>query len=272
MKSKMAEPPHYLVESDLSRAWARAFLAVMEPGVDEISPLCVAVRGLDEGRPAEEAGIREALDRALAAHGKLPVHTVANTIFPRKRWKPELGRERLFERYAKMLPMIRKADPHRNSNGTYFERMTAFGPDQINQLEHIITTYTERGNPRRSALQASIFDPAKDHTHQSRRGFPCLQYVSFAPFDKTRLRVTGVYATQYLFEKAYGNYLGLYELGRFMAHELSLELAQLNCIASVVKRGEKPNKTDLRPLAAVLEEILEESDEGDASTSRGAVA
>lgn len=78
--------------------------------------------------------------------------------------------------------------------------------------------------------------------------------------------------TQYLFEKAYGNYLGLYELGRFMAHELSLELAQLNCIASVVKRGEKPNKTDLRPLAAVLEEILEESDEGDASTSRGAVA
>ncbi len=265
----MVEPPHYLVEeSDLSRAWARAFLAVMEPGVDEISPLCVAVRGLDEGRPAEDARIREALDRTLAAHDKLPVHTVANTIFPRSRWKPELGHKRLFERYAKMLPMIKKADPHRNRNGTYFERMTAFGPDNINQLEHIIDTYVG-GNRRRSALQSVIFDPAKDHTDQPQRGFPCLQYVSFAPFDRTKLRVTGVYATQYLFEKAHGNYLGLYDLGRFMAHELGLELAQLNCIASVAKRG-TASKKSLRDLASELEEFLNES--GGETSIRGTVA
>ncbi len=264
----MVESPHYLVESDLSRAWARAFLAAMEPGVDEISPLCVAVMGLDEGRPAEETGIREALNGTLAAHDKLPVHTVANTIFPRSRWKPELGHERLFERYVKMLPMIKKADPHRNRNGTYFERMTAFGPDKINQLEHIIDTYVG-GNRRRSALQAVIFDPAKDHTDQPQRGFPCLQYVSFAPFDGTKLRVTGVYATQYLFEKAYGNYLGLYDLGRFMAHELGLELAQLNCIASVAKRG-APSKKSLRDLASELEGFLNGS-EGETSI-HGAVA
>jgi hypothetical protein len=263
----MVEPPHYLVEEDLSRAWARVFLAVMEPGVDEISPLCVTVRGLDEGRPVEEPAIRQALDEALAAHGKLPVHTVANTIFPRSRWDPELGRERLFERYAKMLPMIKKADP-RNRNGTYFERMMSFGPDKINQLEHIISTYA-RGNRRRSALQAVVFDPAKDHTDQPQRGFPCLQYVSFAPIGKTKLRVTGVYATQYLFEKAYGNYLGLYELGRFMAHELGLELTQLSCIASVAKRGDLSKKS-LRGLAAELEALLSESGE-DAETG-GAVA
>jgi hypothetical protein len=77
--------------------------------------------------------------------------------------------------------------------------------------------------------------------------------------------VTGVYSTQYLFEKAYGNYLGLYDLGRFMAHELSLELAQLNCIASVAKRGDL-KKGDLRPLAAELREILEEPERDDAST------
>jgi hypothetical protein len=263
----MVDPPHYLVEEDLSRAWARAFLAVMEPGVDEISPLCVTVKGLDEGRPVEEPSIRQALDEALAAHGKLPVRTVANTIFPRSRWNPDLGRERLFERYAKMLPMIKKADP-RNRNGTYFERLTSFGPDKINQLEHIIGTYV-RGNRRRSALQAVVFDPAKDHADQPQRGFPCLQYVSFAPFDKTKLRVTGVYATQYLFEKAYGNYLGLYDLGRFMAHELGLELTQLNCIASVAKRGGLSKKS-LRGLAAELEALLSQS--GESAAIRGAVA
>lgn len=242
-------------------------MAAMEPGVDEISPLCVTAVGLDEGRPYEDADIREALDRALAAHEKLSVDTVASTIFPKSRWKPELGRGRLFERYAKMLPGIKKADP-RNRNGTYFERMTAFGPGKINQLEHIVRTYAG-GNRRRSALQAVIFDPAIDHTDQPQRGFPCLQYVSFAPFDGTKLRVTGVYATQYLFEKAYGNYLGLYNLGRFMAHELGLELAHLNCIASVAKRG-APSKGSLRALAVELEGFLN-GHEGETSI-RGAVA
>ena len=118
----MVEPPHHLVESDLSRAWARAFLATMEPGVDEISPLCVTVRDLDESRPVEVPAIRQALDKALAAQGEFLCHTVANTIFPSSRWKPELGRERLFARYTKMLPTIKKADKRRNQNGTYFEQ------------------------------------------------------------------------------------------------------------------------------------------------------
>jgi hypothetical protein len=268
MGPKMAETPHYLVDVNLSRAWARAFLAVMERGVKEISPLTVTVEGLDEGRPPEEPAIRRALDDALAEHGEFSCHTVANTIFPMGLWTPGSRREKLYERYAKILPVLKKADT-RNQKGTYFQRLTSFGTGEINQLEHIITTYTERGNPRRSALQASIFDPAKDHTDQRQRGFPCLQYVSFAPFDKkTKLRVTGVYATQYLFEKAYGNYLGLYELGCFMAHELDLELAQLNCIASVAARG-KPSKESLRGLAAKLEPLLEEPEK---AATHGAVA
>lgn len=271
----MVETPHYLVERDLSRAWAQAFLATMEPGVDEISPLCVTVRGLDEVGSAEEPTIRRALDETLAEHGKLSCHTVANTIFPSSCWKAELGRERLFERYSKMLPTIKRADKRRNQNGTYFERMIAFGSDsgkyesgKVNQLEHIIATYTQHGNHRRSALQASIFDPAKDHTHQRQLGFPCLHQVSFTPFENDKLAVTGFYATQYLFEKAYGNYLGLHNLGRFMAHELGLELAQLNCIASVSKRG-NPTKGSLEGLAVELRRILGDLEGGASNREEG---
>jgi hypothetical protein len=257
----MSEPPHYLEDRNLSRAWAKAFLAVMDRGVKEISPLTVAVEGLDEGRSLEEPFIRRALDDALKEHNKFSCHTVANTIFPRRLWNPELGREVLFERYAGIWPMLKKADAN-NSNGTYFRRLTSFGAEGKNQLEHIASTYA-RGTRRRSALQAGIFDPFKDHTDQPFGGFPCLQNVSFAPFNKTKLRVTGVYATQYLFEKAYGNYLGLYELGRFMAHELNLELAQLNCIANVAVRG-NPLKQDLRSLEEKLKVALDKSEKDDA--------
>lgn len=267
----MTEPPHYLVDGNLSWAWARAFLTVMEPGVGEISPLCVMVKGLDEGRVVEDPSIRQALEEALAVHGEFSCHTVANTIFPRRLWNVELGRERLFERYVKMLPALKRADT-RNRNGTYFERLIAFGsgPEKVNQLEHVISTYMKRDNHRRSALQASIFDPAMDHTHQRQRGFPCLHQVAFIPLKDSKLAVTGFYATQHLFEKAYGNYLGLYELGRFMAHELGLDLVQLNCIASVAKRG-NPAKRSLEGLATELKAILGEPEEED-TTARGAVA
>ena len=81
-------------------------------------------------------------------------------------------------------------------------------------------------------MQAGLFDPHKDHTHQPMRGFPCLQQVSFARCGNTGLSITGYYATQYVVERAYGNYLGLCRLGRFMAHEMGLRFERMVCIAT----------------------------------------
>jgi len=142
-----------------------------------------------------------------------------------------------------------------NRYGLYFERLVAFGPQKINQLDHIIQTY-RGGNHRRSALQASIFDPSVDHTNQRQRGFPCMQHVIFAPYGDHELAITGFYATQHLFERAYGNYLGLCNLGRFVAHELDLHLTQMTCVAGVAKIG-NVNKGDLRDLWRKLEDIMQ---------------
>ena len=49
------------------------------------------------------------------------------------------------------------------------------------------------------------------------------------------LSITGYYATQYVVERAYGNYLGLCRIGRFMAHEMGLRFDQMTCIATPVK-------------------------------------
>jgi hypothetical protein len=85
--------------------------------------------------------------------------------------------------------------------------------------------------------------------------FPCLQQVTFAPTDNQDLIVSGNYATQYLLDRAYGNYLGLCRLGLFMAKHMGLTFSQMNCISTVAQRGE-PSKTDLRNLEATLERLL----------------
>ena len=43
------------------------------------------------------------------------------------------------------------------------------------------------------------------------------------------------YATQYMVERAYGNYLGLCRLGRFMAHELDMRLTRMTCFTGIAE-------------------------------------
>ncbi len=169
-------------EDNLLVAWAKAFLHVVNEG--EISPLTVVIRGFDSGEPREVASIRQLLDDALGADKKaLSCHEVANTIFPNSMWNPRADRQKLYERYRRIMPCVLRN--RRNRYGVYFQRLIAYDHDivyegGINQLEHIIQTW-DGGNHRRTALQAAIFDPRKDHTNQRMRGFPCLQQVAFAP-------------------------------------------------------------------------------------------
>jgi hypothetical protein len=78
-----------------------------------------------------------------------------------------------------------------------------------------------------------------------------MQQVAFAPYGNDELAVTGFYAKQYLFERAYGNYLGLCNLGRFVAHELGLRLTKVTCVAGVATMG-NIKKRDLEDLLQEL--------------------
>jgi hypothetical protein len=241
-------------ETNLSHAWAQAFLEAAAPGGGEISPLIVTVTGFIDNRPIETPSIRRMLDQALLGNKRSLCESVASTIFPQSLWNPSAGREQLFQRYKDLLPVLKQLEPS-NKYGLYFERLIAFGsgPEKVNQLDHIIRTYLG-GNHRRSALQASVFDPSVDHTNQPRRGFPCMQQVAFAPCGNGEMAVTAFYAVQHLFEKAYGNYLGLCHLGHFMAQELGLLLTRLTCIAGVAKLGDV-NKRDIQKLCQELKAL-----------------
>ena len=232
----MTKGPVVIESESVSTAWALAFSEIADAPKHEIVPLIVCITGFDGNVAHEDRRIRALLDAELRANGKQTIRTVASTIFPSSLWNPNKPAKNLFDRYLRVLPRLHKCRP--NHNGLYFERMIRFhpkgAPHPVNQLEYVIAT-RKVGNHRRSAYQLSIIDPTRDHTNQPRRGFPCLQQISISPIDEDGLSVTGFYATQTLFERAYGNYIGLCELGRFFAHEWGRQLTRVTCVASIAE-------------------------------------
>jgi hypothetical protein len=117
------------------------------------------------------------------------------------------------------------------------------GPCDGNQLEWILSQFNSRTGVRRSMLPATTFDPGRGHVASAQLGFPCLQQLSFEP-TAAGLVTNAFYATQQIFDKAYGNYLGLAQLGAFMAHEMGMPLARLNVMVGIAKL-ERITKSDV---------------------------
>ncbi|WP_438307801.1 thymidylate synthase [Burkholderia pseudomallei] len=247
--------PLLVDEPDISRAWAKAVLHVIDHAGPEISPLILSVSGFEEhGAIPETQAIRAELDTLLATKRMRSVEDVAFTIFPQRLWQLAKGdRAALFRYYKDAFPRYQAMNPRDNRRGLYFERMTGYGrgPCDGNQLEWILSQFEGREGVRRSMFQASVFDPERDHVADAQLQFPCLQHVSFEP-TKQGLVVNAFYATQQLFVKAYGNYLGIAQLGAFMAHEMKTKLLRMNVVVGVAK-FERISKSDadLQPLIAV---------------------
>ncbi|MGB3976340.1 MAG: thymidylate synthase [bacterium] len=254
---------------NLSVVWAKAFLAVYDGGGSIHYPFCISIQGFEDNCPVESSEVMRALDAALAGHEKhkCSIDETAATIFPvRRPYKtdPE-SRQSIYSWYLDgMIPRLKKRS-RLNRYGTYFERMIAFeginGSEKvrINQLEHIIGFWNERKSQnmgvRRSAMQVSCFDPARDHTRQPQRGFPCLQQIGFC-YDKSGgLLVSAFYPTQYIFDRAYGNYLGICQLGAFMARSMDLELTNFTCFVACPELG--TTKRSVSDLADYLRKFVE---------------
>lgn len=253
--------PLLINEDSLSKAWAKAILHVMEHTGHEIAPLVLSFTGFDEeGKANEHVGVRAALDQLLISNGHRAVSDVAHTIFPQRIWQIAQGdRSYFYSLYKEVFPRYRAMNAKGNRRGLYFERLIDYkrGPNDGNQLEWILAQYNSRAGVRRSMFQASIFDPERDHIADAQLQFPCMQQVSFEP-TKEGLVVNAFYATQQLFVKAYGNYLGIAQLGAFMAHEMNMKLSRVNVIVGVAKL-ERITKSDeaLDPLIAECQSCIE---------------
>lgn len=246
-----------------------------------LRPIVLSLVPGDNATLNEDFEIRELVSNTLCALSSPPksqlfsIKVSASTIFPFEDWRRQGSPEcRAFSDWYLMefLPRI-KARDSRNGTGTYFERMVCFRglrrknsiytERTCNQLDFIIDIWkkaaAKRRRPRQSALQVGCFDPAKDHTGQPVRGFPCLQQVGFGYDDDNGLSVNAFYPTQFIFDRAYGNYLGLFNLGTFMAEQLGLRMNRLNCFIARPELGSIP-KGKLNVLADYVRSKLRTED------------
>jgi len=277
MNSSLQEQENFIVSDNLSLAWAAAFLQVRRHSHKEVCPLLVRITGFDaDSKVIEDNNIRRAADACLEDLKEQSNETVANTIFPQSIYEYADDRHELYVLYQETMPQRKALARSKNGRGLYFERLIDYGSGPGNQLEFIIERYNKKSSVRRSMLQASlanpsedeevceddgedrspaaIFDPGRDHTVVAQLGFPCLQHVSFVPNNKDKtLSMNAFYATQQIIPKAYGNFLGLSRLGRFMAKEMNLRLAALNCFIGIEKQ---PKETKFSAPAKVLETEL----------------
>jgi thymidylate synthase len=218
-------------QKSISEAWGKAFLKLYKK--NEISPLIISATGFDNSlNIPEDQKIREALDQSLMDSNQNSVNTVANTIFPWSLWNPNKSRKELYLRHIKILPSIESC--RANQRGHYFRRMIAYENEgeKINQIEKVLDLWNKSG--RHSGLQLAFFDPKKDHIINPYMGFPCLHQISidyYGSKGKDGMGLTAFYGTQHLYRKAYGNYLGLCRLGKFLAKEMNLKFVRFNCIA-----------------------------------------
>lgn len=259
----------------LSRAWGAALLYAFDSTDQTRAPIVVSVSNFAGELPPEDAQIRSAVDKELALCAMNSVRVSGMMIFPFDVWCRR-GRPACSE-YSefcvhKLLPRL-KARDQRNRLGTYFERMMDFTGathqkvrgvkkqefKTVNQLTHVIDLLKNPARwARQSALQLACFDPAKDHTRQPVRGFPCLQQVSITHDGTNRIAINAYYPTQYIFDRGYGNYLGLCHLGAFIADQTGLVFSRLNCFVGDPQRG-KISKTKLAGLVGLIRKRLGDS-------------
>jgi hypothetical protein len=113
----------HVEEANLSLAWAKVMIRLLERGCSDITPLVVSIGADDNGRPVEDGAIRTQLDELLRRSGSKLSGSTASTIFPRTLWNPKDDRNLLYNRYLGMWEYIKKCPPNRH--GTYFQRLIA---------------------------------------------------------------------------------------------------------------------------------------------------
>lgn len=251
----MSTTPIVFENNNLSIAWCEIFEHIINHSGFEITPLLLTLTDFDE---IEE--VRKKINLSLLNHGFDSIETVSETIFPQSIYQlKNYNRNDLYATYVDdILPRIKKIDKS-NSRGTYFQRMIAFEDSfnnrNINQIDKIIRSLLSKRN-RRSKLQVSIFDATKDHLNGPYQTFPCLQHVTFYKSENGGLILNGFYASQYLFQRAYGNWLGLINLGKFVAKETNLEFERFNCFIGIEKLDEL-TKESAKPLLKQLKSSKE---------------
>ena len=219
-----------LIEADTRLdAWTKGANYLLEHG--SVLNLVLAV-----GSPAT-GNSNPAIDEFLIGEGELPMHSVAETIFPGYEYVRR-GLRGVFDFYPeKVYPAIKK----RGSIGwgTYAYRLVrrrVAGGQYINPLKQMIEKMQSEiaaVGTKKSCYELGVtegeydlplYSPPDDGTR--RMGGPCLSHLSFKLFEDA-VHLTAFYRSHDYRYKVPGNLLGLARLQKCVAHEIGRDIGSL---------------------------------------------
>ncbi|MFJ2007887.1 thymidylate synthase family protein [Streptomyces chartreusis] len=249
-----------VAERDVTRAWVAACNKLDSRDNPQRTGLHTVVRIADP--LSDDAAFRAELDRLRTGQGLEPLETIASTLFPSALAARCAGPHELAERYRRMYPVLKRYPGNRR--GTYFGRLVSYpaasaaGVDQLGTV--IDRLRTQAAGTKMAAAYEIDIAAAEDAVQEvgsellvhaagkdnSYRGFPCLSHISFQLGRDRRVHAAALYRSHFMFERAYGNYLGLGRLLAYIAEEAGLDCGTLTVVAGHA-RLDGPI-TQLRPL------------------------
>lgn len=244
---------------------------------------------------AENAAVRQVADGLLADLKLPPIETVANTIFPSGLAATSKNCEHLTQRYRKAYPTLKRW--RANRPGTYFGRLVAYPAagqeiDQLGELIRKLRAEFGTSGPKAARYELSLVVPGEtlptpsptstgvasdtdendtDTLSQplpiqcpgedvAAMAFPCLTYCSFQ-LDGSLLHAVAHYRSQYLVQRAYGNYLGLGRLLRYVSEQTELNMGELMVVGAYAQIDPRVSRPKVR---AAMESILDLDPSGEA--------
>lgn len=249
---------HLVEGTNLSLAWVAAMEALLDlPGGKAVNfnVAFPAAANEDDGLCCEIDAFLDDREQRSEDGELLQVRTVANTIFPSALYHSHLGEgaaDRLYENYTLSMQMHRR---RKRDKDTYFNRLTAYPvtPDPsnpldvelaphgtFNQLDYLVRRLrVQRTSARLSSSyeigvsgpldgELRVQAPLKD---KRMSGFPCLSHISLTLADD-HVHMTATYRNQTFITRAYGNYVGLGRLLRFVASETGAKVGEVEVVAT----------------------------------------
>ena len=220
----------YLITAEnLLDAWTRGALHVLKSG----PMLNLSLEITWPHRRGGDSTIATRIDRFLEEAGQMPIHTVAETIFPAAEYRRH-GIEGVFEVYPNQIYPNIKRHP-RVRWGTYAYRLVRrkdTNGDEFNPLENVIDAVKkelDRHGPMSSRYELGLLDiPIYDQIADGKRrmGAPCLSHLSFKLFDNA-VHLVAFYRSHDYSYKVFGNLLGLARLLASVASETRQQMGTL---------------------------------------------
>lgn len=277
----------FINTQNVTSAWIKGVNSLLRQPKHEAFNLAVRIEDPVDEFENKRKTIEEYLTKP---NGKLEqdyIETVAQTIFPKSRLyyacpdpqNPD-QRQKLYDDYMRDKMFIRAFNS--NSRGTYFQRIIwwpswdTLKEESVNQLENIIQKI-RCGNATRVVYEIAmesptiiktdsinIYNPTLDRKFVTQMGFPCLSYLSIKPESAKKpggkIHMTALYRNHSFISRAYGNYLGLGWLLKFIADATGKDAGELLCISSLAKLDSSSAGISIGKIKAMLSTLQTDED------------